>query len=33
MFQIIISESGRRTREGQDQAEITDELRPIAILR
>ncbi len=33
VFQIIISESGRRTREGQDQAEITDELHPIASLR
>ena len=29
VFQIIISESGRRTREGQSQAEIADELYPI----
>jgi hypothetical protein len=26
VFQIIISEAGRRTREGQSQAEIADEL-------
>jgi AcrR family transcriptional regulator len=29
VFQIIISEAGRRTREGQSQAQITDELYPI----
>ena len=29
VFQIIISESGRRTREGQSQAQIADELHPI----
>jgi AcrR family transcriptional regulator len=29
VFQIIISDAGRRTREGQSQAEIADELRPI----
>ena len=29
VFQIIISESGRRTREGQSQAEIADELYPV----
>jgi AcrR family transcriptional regulator len=29
VFQIIISESGRRTREGQSQAKIADELYPI----
>jgi AcrR family transcriptional regulator len=29
VFQIIISEAGRRTREGQSQAEIADELYPI----
>jgi len=29
VFQIIIGESGRRTREGQSQAEIADELYPI----
>jgi AcrR family transcriptional regulator len=29
VFQIIISEVGRRTREGQSQAEIADELRPM----
>ena len=29
VFQIIISESGRRTREGQNQAEIADELYPV----
>ena len=29
VFQVIISESGRRTREGQSQAEIADELYPI----
>ncbi|GAA2594290.1 hypothetical protein GCM10010399_26150 [Dactylosporangium fulvum] len=28
VFQIIISESGRRTREGQTPAEIADALRP-----
>jgi AcrR family transcriptional regulator len=28
VFQIIISEAGRRTREGQDQNQIADELRP-----
>ena len=28
VFQIIIAESGRRTREGQTQDEIADELRP-----
>jgi AcrR family transcriptional regulator len=29
VFQIIISEAGQRTREGQSQAEIADELYPI----
>jgi AcrR family transcriptional regulator len=29
VFQIIISEAGRRTRDGQSQAEIADELHPI----
>ena len=29
VFQIIISEAGRRTLEGQDQAEIVDELYPM----
>jgi AcrR family transcriptional regulator len=29
VFQIIISEAGRRTRDGQSQAEIADELRPM----
>jgi AcrR family transcriptional regulator len=29
IFQIIISESGRRTREGQSQARIADELHPM----
>jgi AcrR family transcriptional regulator len=29
VFQIIISESGRRTREGQSQAQIADELYPV----
>ena len=29
VFQIIIGEAGRRTREGQSQAEIADELRPM----
>jgi len=29
VFQIIISESGRRAREGQDQAQIADELYPV----
>jgi len=29
VFQIIIGEAGRRTREGQSQAEIADELYPI----
>ena len=29
VFQIIISEAGRRTLEGQSQAQIADELRPI----
>jgi AcrR family transcriptional regulator len=28
VFQIIITEAGRRTREGQTQAQIADELRP-----
>ncbi len=28
VFQIIISEAGQRTRDGQSQAEIADELRP-----
>lgn len=28
VFQIIISEAGRRTQEGQSQDEIADELRP-----
>jgi AcrR family transcriptional regulator len=30
VFQIIISEAGRRTREGQSQPEIADELYPVA---
>jgi AcrR family transcriptional regulator len=29
VFQIIISEAGRRTREGQSQAKIADELHPV----
>jgi AcrR family transcriptional regulator len=29
VFQVIIGESGRRTREGQSQAEIADELYPV----
>jgi hypothetical protein len=29
VFQIIITEAGRRTREGQSQAEIADELYPV----
>ena len=29
VFQIIISEAGQRTREGQSQAEIADELHPV----
>ena len=29
VFQIIISEAGRRTREGQSQDQITDDLRPV----
>jgi hypothetical protein len=29
VFQIIINEAGRRTREGQSQAEIADELYPM----
>jgi hypothetical protein len=29
VFQIIISEAGRRTRESQSQKKIADELRPI----
>jgi AcrR family transcriptional regulator len=29
VFQIVISEAGQRTREGQSQAEIADELYPI----
>jgi AcrR family transcriptional regulator len=29
VFQILIGEAGRRTREGQSQAEITDELYPV----
>jgi AcrR family transcriptional regulator len=29
VFQIIIAESGRRTREGQTQDQIADELRPV----
>ena len=28
LFQIIITEAGRRTREGQSQNQIADELRP-----
>ena len=28
VFQIVISEAGRRTREGQSQDQIADELRP-----
>jgi hypothetical protein len=28
VFQIIISEAGRRTTEGQSQGRIADELRP-----
>ena len=30
VFQIIISEAGQRTRDGQSQAEIAHELRPVA---
>ena len=30
VFQIIISDAGHRTRDGQSQAEIADELRPVA---
>ena len=29
VFQVIISEAGRRTREGQSQAQIADELYPV----
>jgi len=29
VYQIIISEAGQRTREGQSQLEIADELHPI----
>jgi hypothetical protein len=29
VFQIIISDAGRRTKQGQSQAEIADELHPI----
>ena len=29
VFEIIISESGRRARQGQDQAQIADELYPV----
>jgi len=29
VFQIIITEAGQRTRDGQSQAEIADELRPV----
>ncbi|MDQ2810531.1 MAG: TetR/AcrR family transcriptional regulator [Actinomycetota bacterium] len=29
VFQIIISDAGERTRDGQSQAEIADELRPV----
>jgi AcrR family transcriptional regulator len=29
VFQIIISDAGQRTRDGQSQAEIADELRPV----
>ena len=29
MYQIIISEAGQRTRDGQSQAEIANELRPV----
>ena len=29
MFQIIITDAGQRTRDGQSQAEIADELRPV----
>jgi len=29
VFQIIISDAGRRTRDGQSQAKIADELRPL----
>jgi hypothetical protein len=28
VFQIIITEAGRRTREGQSQDQIADQLRP-----
>jgi len=28
VFQIIITEAGRRTREGQNQDQIADQLRP-----
>lgn len=30
VFQVIISDAGRRTRDGRSQAEIADELRPLA---
>ncbi|MGH3397573.1 MAG: hypothetical protein ACRDPO_23055 [Streptosporangiaceae bacterium] len=29
MFQIIISEAGQRTQEGQSQAQIADQLYPV----
>jgi len=29
VFQIIISDAGQRTRDGQSQAKIADELRPV----
>lgn len=31
VFQVIISEAGRRTREGQSQEKIADELHPIVV--
>ena len=31
VFQIIVSEAGRRTREGQSQEQIADELRPVVL--
>ena len=30
VFQIIITDAGQRARDGQRQAEIADELRPVA---
>jgi len=31
VFQIIVSEAGRRTREGQSQEQIADEMRPVVL--